>query len=64
MCEICRQYPCHSSCPNAPDPPVFAVCYSCGTEILYGDDYYDVCGNVYCEDCIDEFRKTAEVEDV
>ena len=64
MCEVCRQYPCHSSCPNAPDPPLFAKCYSCGAEILYGDDYYDIGGDIYCEDCIDEFRKTAEVEDV
>lgn len=64
MCEICRQYICPANCPNAPEPPVFAECSGCGTPILDGDDYYDVDGDYYCEDCIYECRKTAEVEHV
>jgi hypothetical protein len=27
-----------------------------------GDDYYDIDGDCYCENCIHERRKTAEVE--
>ena len=64
MCEICRQFICPSACPNAPAPPVFSKCYGCGVDILDGDDYYDIDGDYYCEDCIDERRKTAEVENV
>ena len=64
MCEYCRQSICPSSCPNAPEPPVFAECCECGAEILLGDDYYDINGDYYCEECIHVRRKTAEVEDV
>ena len=62
MCEICRQYKCPSACPNAPDPPAFAECVGCGCIIMDGDDYYDIDGDYYCEDCMHERRKTAEVE--
>ena len=62
MCEICRQYICPSGCPNAPEPPVFVECVGCGSDIMDGDDYYDIDGDYYCEDCIDQRRKTAEVE--
>lgn len=64
MCEYCRQHPCPAACPNAPAPLVFAKCSECGNEILDGEDYYDIDGDFYCEDCIEERRKTAEVEDV
>lgn len=64
MCEYCRQYVCPAACPNAPEPPVFAECVGCGIDIMDGDDYYDIDGDYYCEDCIYERRKTAEVEDV
>lgn len=64
MCEVCRRYPCHSSCPNAPEPPVFGVCYRCGSDIYYGDEYYDILGNYYCKECIDWCRQFAEAEDV
>lgn len=62
MCDICRQTPCAGMCPNAPEPTVFARCSNCGIKILDGDDYYDINDEYWCEDCIDERRKTAEVE--
>jgi hypothetical protein len=34
----------------------------CGEKIFDGDTYYDIEGEIWCEDCIDESRKTAEVE--
>ena len=62
MCEICRQFKCPSACPNAPAPPVFSKCYGCGADILDGDEYYDIDGDYYCDNCIYECRKTAEVD--
>lgn len=64
MCEVCRQSKCPSACPNAPAPSVFAECYGCGADIVDGDEYYDIDGDYYCENCIYERRKTAEVEHV
>ena len=61
MCEICHQTFCPSGCPNAPEPPVFAECDSCGTEIYDGNEYYEINGCNYCEDCVSDGHKTAEV---
>ena len=63
MCEICLKSPCHSRCPNAPEPvPVF-ICSGCGGEIYEGDDYWDVLGEQFCEACIRDARRIAERED-
>lgn len=62
MWDICRQTPCDPRCPNAPEPPVFARCSECGAKILDGDDYYEILNEYICEDCVDNARKTAEVE--
>lgn len=61
MCDICRNYTCPGSCPNAPAPDEFGRCLHCGQVIYDGDDYYDIDGEIWCEDCIWECRKTAEV---
>lgn len=62
MCEICRQYVCPSSCPNAPEPPVFARCSMCGAEILEGEEYHEIINEPVCEECVFDSRKTAEVD--
>lgn len=63
MCDICRQSPCASNCPNAPDPIIVYICDGCGSPIYEGDEYYHLMdGNKYCEECIREARETAEVE--
>lgn len=62
MCDICRQVPCHPRCPNAPDPPAVFVCSGCSREILAGEDYWDVLGEQFCEDCIYKARKEAEYD--
>lgn len=62
MCDVCRQHPCDSRCPNAPEPPLFGRCVNCGYKIYDGNEYYDIDGDIWCEDCIDERHKTAEVE--
>ncbi len=61
MCDCCRRSPCDSRCPNAPESPVYAHCDECGCVIRDGDDYYTIGGGVYCENCIEDARKEAEV---
>ena len=35
-------------------------CDHCGNVIGYGEDYFDIDGEIYCEDCLCElYRKTA-----
>lgn len=60
MCDVCRQFPCDPRCPNAPEPPSVFVCSGCGDNIYDGDDYYEVMGEQFCQNCIDDARKVAE----
>lgn len=62
MCELCRQTPCHSRCPNADEPPIVTRCLKCHEPIREGDDYYDIEGDAFCEECIAKFLKVAEAE--
>jgi hypothetical protein len=39
------------------------VCSGCGEEILDGDDYWEILGEQFCEDCIDGSRRIAEAID-
>lgn len=34
-------------------------CEKCGEPIYTGDTYYDVCGEIYCEHCMDEMSHIA-----
>ena len=63
MCEECRQSPCHPRCPNAPEPRAIFVCSGCGQDIYEGEDYWDILGEQFCENCIDESRRVAEYDD-
>ena len=39
-------------------------CYDCECSIFEGDDYYEIEGKHYCEDCLnDNFKKYAEKQD-
>jgi hypothetical protein len=35
------------------------VCFGCGDDILDGDDYWDIMGEQFCENCIDESKGVA-----
>lgn len=35
-------------------------CDCCGRDIYVGEEYYDVDGVVICENCIKDYKKTAE----
>jgi hypothetical protein len=63
MCGICMRTPCHSRCPNAPEPPIVHRCIHCNAPIVEGEDYYDVDGEPWCEDCMKKCHKTAEVDE-
>ena len=62
MCDICLQFPCHPRCPNAPDPPAVYVCSGCSRDIYDGEDYWDILGEQFCENCVFDARRTAEYD--
>lgn len=43
-----------------PDDEVFCTCEWCGGKIYYGDEYYEIGCDKFCEDCINDCRKVAE----
>lgn len=59
MCDICLKRPCDPRCPNAPEPPSVFVCSGCGDNIYDGDWYWDIMGEQWCEDCMEEAKKVA-----
>ena len=59
MCDICLKIPCDYRCPHAPDPPRVFVCSGCGDDIYDGDDYWDIMGEQWCSNCIEESKKVA-----
>lgn len=62
MCNECHQIPCHPGCPNAPGPKLVFICSGCGDDIYEGDDYWDIMGEQFCEDCIDAAKGVAEYD--
>lgn len=51
MCDICQHNPCLSRCPNAPEPAKVYRCEFCGEDIVEGEEYIEIGGNYYHEDC-------------
>ena len=49
--ETCMRTPCDPRCPNAPDPPAIYTCKHCGEPIVPGDEFYEVDGDYYHDDC-------------
>lgn len=62
MCNICLKSSCDSRCPNAPEPPSVFICSGCGDTIFEGDDYYDILGEQFCQECINGFKGVAEYD--
>lgn len=63
MCDVCLKVPCDPRCPNAPEPKPVFICSGCGHKIYDGDDYWDILGEQFCENCIDDCRRIAEAVD-
>ena len=63
ICEICRQIPCHPSCPNYVPPKAARYCSICDEGIYGGEDYivniddeyahYDCVTNLGCREMIE-----------
>lgn len=62
MCEFCRQTPCASRCPNAPEPTSTAICLQCGEGIYEGDEYFDGPDGPICKDCMEDMSYTEILE--
>lgn len=62
MCMVCRQYPCHPSCPNAPEPKPAYICSKCGEGIFPGDSYYDTGKEQICEWCMEDMTSREILE--
>lgn len=55
MCSECRMNPCHSQCPNAPEPEAVYECAYCGEGITEGEEYVEIDGKHYHRDsCIED----------
>ena len=54
MCEMCRQFPCHPQCPNAPDPPKVYTCKHCDDPIVEGEMFYKLDDDYYHEECFED----------
>lgn len=63
MCDICLQSPCHDNCPHAEHPPPVFVCSGCSHDIYEGDDYWDILGEQFCKECINNAHSWAELCD-
>ncbi len=63
MCIECGYYRCPSNCPNASSPAPYCKCEICGKDIYEGDEYYEIDGHAYCEDCIWNSSKIAGEDD-
>lgn len=46
--------------PDGKEPKVMFFCADCKHEIFVGEEYYDIGGKKWCEDCVEDARKTAE----
>lgn len=63
MCQECRQYPCHSQCPNYIHHKI-GVCDKCG-ESLYEEYeiWTDYNGNKFCsKDCAIDYYEIEEMD--
>lgn len=46
--------------PRGCDPRPFTTCDWCGGDIHFGDDYFNIHGEILCCDCVEDCREEAE----
>ena len=49
--------------PEEPTLRIVDVCMDCGNFIMEHEQYYDIKGMVFCENCMDEYKKVGEIDD-
>ena len=42
-----------------PEPETVGYCAECGQDIYAGEDIWEIKGELYCEYCMDSFKKEA-----
>lgn len=62
MCSVCLQSPCHSRCPNAPEPVPTYTCCECGEGIYKGEKYFDGADGTVCKNCMEEMTVSKLLE--
>ena len=63
-CEYCHNsFSHHPRCPNAPEPPIVCYCSECKEPVYDSDTFYRINEENYCEDCIEGFKKWADIEE-
>lgn len=62
MCAVCRQYPCHSRCPNAPEPEPIKICCQCEGGLFEGEKYFKSPDGPICEECLHDMNGTDLLE--
>ena len=62
MCNVCRQTPCCPACPNFEDEPLY-YCDKCECGIFADEVFYEVCGSILCENCVNDGLRTADRAD-
>lgn len=56
MCEYCHSFPHLHGCPNEPEPKAIHTCRRCGNGIMAGDEYAEIDGDFYHEECLDDMN--------
>ncbi len=54
MCIQCGMTPCHRGCSNAQDPPKVYHCKYCGEDIVEGEEYVELEGEHYHQECFED----------
>lgn len=49
--------------PDGKGPKVIHTCIHCHVDICHGETYYDIDGEPWCEECINDAKKTADEDD-
>ncbi len=63
MCSVCRQYPCHSRCPNYTPPQTIHFCSVCNNGIYDGEEYIvNPDGEHAHYDCLTDLSYRAMIE--
>ena len=61
MCSICKQYPCHTRCPNYIPPKASHCCSICNEGIYDGEEYIENDDGEYAHwECVDYGRDLAK----
>lgn len=63
MYSACYKSPCRRWCPNAAEPTAVYTCKYCGDSITEGDDYFELNGEYYHEDCFEDSAVEILVKD-